>query len=415
MTQTIHRLSALKIANLKQRGMYADGGGLYLQVSENGSRSWIFRFKQNGRSRDMGLGSLTAVILATAREIAADCRRKRSAGLDPIETRKADRLEAQLAAARSVTFDQCRDAFIEAHKAGWRNAKHKGQWTNSLATYVTPVLGSMPIQSVDVALVMKVLEPIWSTKPETASRVRGRIERVLDWAKVRSLRQGENPARWRGHLDALLPAHRTVRKVKHHAALPYSEIGTFMAALKTREAVAARALEFTILTAARTGEVLGARREEIDFQAKVWVVPPSRMKSGREHRVPLSRPAISVLKEMHRHQGDLVFPGDRRGKPLSNMAMLMMLRRMDRAELTAHGFRSTFRDWAAECTNFPAEVAEAALAHVVGDKVEAAYRRGDLFEKRRRLMESWATYCYMDSAKSVRAGSIKDAAVSSLS
>jgi integrase len=394
VTQTVHRLSAVKVANLKRRGMYADGGGLYLQVTANGRRSWIFRFKQNGRSRDMGLGSLATISLAEAREMAAECRRLRLTGIDPIESRKTDRLQAQLAAARSMTFDQCRDAFIEAHKSAWRNAKHRAQWANSLATYVGPVFGSMPIQSVDVALVTKVLEPIWSTKPETASRVRGRIERVLDWAKVRGFRQGENPARWRGHLDALLPAHSKVRKVKHHAALPYVQVGAFMAALRTREAVAARALEFTILTAARTGEVLGARWDEIDFQTKVWVVPASRMKSGREHRVPLSRPAISVLKEMQaRHSDDLVFPGDRRRKPLSNMAMLMMLRRMDRADLTAHGFRSTFRDWSAECTNFPAEVAEAALAHVVGDKVEAAYRRGDPFQKRQRLMDAWAVYC----------------------
>jgi hypothetical protein len=272
VTQTVHRLSAVKVANLKRRGMYADGGGLYLQVTANGSRSWIFRFKQNGRSRDMGLGSLATISLAEAREMAAECRRLRLTGIDPIESRKTDRLQAQLAAARSMTFDQCRDAFIEAHKSAWRNAKHRAQWANSLATYVGPVFGSMPIQSVDVALVTKVLEPIWSTKPETASRVRGRIERVLDWAKVRGFRQGENPARWRGHLDALLPAHSKVRKVKHHAALPYVQVGAFMAALRTREAVAARALEFTILTAARTGEVLGARWDEIDFQTKVWVV-----------------------------------------------------------------------------------------------------------------------------------------------
>jgi integrase len=398
MTQRIHRLSAVKIANIKQRGMYADGAGLYLQVSGNGSRSWIFRFKQNGCARDMGLGSLTTVSLATAREMAAECRRKRLAGIDPIEDRQTDRREAQLAAARSMTFDQCRDAFIEAHRAGWRNAKHRGQWTASLATYVTPVLGSLPIQSVDVGLVMKALEPIWSTKPETAARVRGRIERILDWSKVRGFRQGENPARWRGHLDVLLPARSKVRQVEHHAALPYSEIGTFMAALKTREAVAARALEFTISTAGRTGEVLGARWEEIDFQAKVWTVPASRMKGGREHRVPLSRAAVALLKNMQTvHPNDLVFPGDRRGKPLSNMSMLMTLRRMGRNDLTAHGFRSTFRDWAAECTNFPREVAEAALAHVVGDKVEAAYRRGDLFEKRRRLMEAWARHCVSDA------------------
>ena len=398
MTQKIHQLSAVKIANVKQRGLYADGGGLYLQVSRNGSRSWIYRFKQNGRARDMGLGSLTTVSLATAREMAAECRRKRLAGIDPIEHRQTDRREAQLAAARSMTFDQCRDAFIEAHRAGWQNAKHRGQWTASLGSYVTPVFGPLPIQSVDVGLVMKALEPIWSTKPETAARVRGRIERILDWSKVRGFRQGENPARWRGHLDVLLPARSKVRQVEHHAALPYSEIGTFMAALRTREGVAARALEIAILTAARTGEVLGARWDEVGLEAKVWTVPASRMKGGREHRVPLSRAAVALLKNMQTvGPNDLVFPGDRRGKPLSNMSMLMTLRRMGRSDLTAHGFRSTFRDWAAECTNFPREVAEAALAHVVGDKVEAAYRRGDLFEKRRRLMEAWARHCVSDA------------------
>jgi integrase len=400
MTKKINRLSAVKVAGTKTRGMYADGGGLYLQVSGNGSRSWIFRFKANGRTRDMGLGSLATVSLAKAREVAAECRQLRLEGIDPIEARRAELVEAQLASARSMTFDQCRDAFIDAHKSAWRNAKHKAQWTNSLATYVSPVFGSLPIQAVDVALVMKVLEPIWASKPETASRVRGRVERVLDWAKVRGFRQGENPARWRGHLDALLPARGKVRRVRHHAALPYDEIGTFMAELREREGVAARALEFTILTAARTGEVLGARWEEINFQDKVWVVPPNRMKVAREHRVPLSRAAIAVLKQMQTvRRIELVFPGHRRGKPLSNMSMLMMLRRMGRSDLTAHGFRSTFRDWAAERTNFPREVAEAALAHVVGDKVEAAYRRGDLFEKRRRLMDAWAVHCQRASGE----------------
>jgi integrase len=394
MTKKINRLSAVKVAGTKTRGMYADGGGLYLQVSGNDSRSWIFRFKANGRTRDMGLGSLATVSLAKARELAAGCRQRRLKGIDPIEARRAELVEAQLASARAMTFDQCRDAFIDAHKSAWRNAKHKAQWTSSLATYASPVFGSLPIQSVDVALVMKALEPIWGSKPETASRVRGRVERVLDWAKVRGFRQGENPARWRGYLDALLPARGKVRQVRHHAALPYDEIGAFMAELRKREGIAARALEFTILTAARTGEVLGARWEEMNIQDKVWVVPPSRMKAAREHRVPLSRAAVAVLKQMQglRH-ADLVFPGNRRGKPLSNMSMLMMLRRMGRSDLTAHGFRSTLRDWAAERTNFPREVAEAALAHVVGDKVEAAYRRGDLFEKRRRLMDAWATYC----------------------
>jgi integrase len=394
MTQKIHRLSSVKVANSKRAGMYADGSGLYLQVSDNGSRSWIFRFKANGRTRDMGLGSLATVSLAEARELAAECRRLRLSRMDPIESRKAERVKAQLSAARSMTFDQCRDALIDAHKSAWRNAKHKAQWTSSLETYVTPVFGSLPIQSVDVGLVMKVLEPIWSTKPETASRVRGRIERVLDWAKVRGFRESENPARWRGHLDALLPARRKVRKVRHHPALPYQEIGAFMAGLRVREGVAARALEFTILTAARTNEVLGACWDEIDLQSKVWVVPVDRMKAGREHRVPLSRAGLAVLKQMDTaRQTGFVFPGNRPQRPLSNMSMLMVLRRMDRADLTAHGFRSTFRDWAAERTNFPGEVVEAALAHIVGDRTEAAYRRGDLFEKRRCLMDAWAAYC----------------------
>ena len=394
MMQKIHRLSAIKIASIKTRGMYGDGGGLYLQVGGTGSRSWIFRFKKNGRTRDMGLGSLTTVSLAKARELAAECRRVRLSRNDPIEARKTELVKAQLAAARSMTFDQCRDAFIDAHKSAWRNGKHRAQWTSSLSTYVTPVFGSLPIQSVDVALVTKVIEPIWSTKPETASRVRGRIERVLDWAKVRGFREGENPARWRGHLDALLPARGRVRKVRHHAALPYDQIGTFMAALRGRDGVAARALEFTILTAARTNEVLSARWDEIDLAGKVWTVPADRMKGGRDHRVPLSRPALALLRETSAlRQSDFLFHGDRPLKPLSNMGMLLALRRMGRGDLTAHGFRSTFRDWAAERTNFPREVAEAALAHVVGDKVEAAYRRGDLFEKRRHLMEIWATHC----------------------
>jgi integrase len=295
--------------------------------------------------------------------MAADCRRRRLAGLDPIEMRKSERRETQLAEARSMTFEQCRDTFIQAHKVGWRNAKHRAQWINSLTTYVTPVFGSLPIQSVDVALVMKTLEPIWSTKPETAGRVRGRIERILDWAKVRGFRAGENPARWRGHLDVLLPARNKIRQVGHHAALPYSEIGGFMGALRKRQGTAARALEFAILTAARTSEVLGAGWEEINLQGRVWTVPPYRIKAGREHRVPLSREVVALLKQLRGSMEGLVFPGKRRGKPLSNMAMLMVLRRMGRTDLTAHGFRSTFRDWAAECTNFPREVAEAALAH----------------------------------------------------
>lgn len=399
MSKMVNRLTAVKVATIKTSGMYADGGGLYLQVTASGSRSWVFRFKVNGRSRDMGLGPLNTVSLAEAREVAAACRRQRLQGIDPIDGRKAARTEAQLDAARSLTFDDCRDKFIASHKTAWANDKHQKQWESTLKTYVTPVFGSQPVQNIDVALVTRVLEPIWTRKPETASRVRGRIERILDWAKARGFRQGENPARWRGYLDALLPARGKVRRVEHHAALPYGEIGGFLVKLQEREALAARALEFTVFTAARTGEVLGARWDEINFGENVWIVPASRMKAGQEHRVPLSTPAVAVLTRLNAvRQSDFLFPGQRRDKPLSNTSMLMMLRRMGRGDLTVHGFRSTFRDWAAERTNFPSEVAEAALAHTIGNKVEAAYRRGDLFEKRRSLMDAWATYCQTEKS-----------------
>ena len=325
--------------------------------------------------------------------MAAECRRQRLQGIDPIEARKSGRVQAQLDAARSLTFDDCRDKFIASHRAAWANDKHLKQWGNTLKTYVTPVFGALPVQNVDVALVLKALEPIWMTKPETASRVRGRVERILDWAKARGFRQGENPARWRGHLD-ILPAPRAkIWRVRHHAALPYGELPGFLAKIRERDAMAARALEFAVLTAARTGEVLGAHWDEIDLENKVWTVPASRMKAGREHRVPLSAAAFAVVKRLKTiRQNDFVFPGERWNKPLSNMSMLMMLRRIGREDLTVHGFRSTFRDWAAEQTNFTREVAEAALAHVVADRTEAAYRRGDLFEKRRNLMAAWAAY-----------------------
>jgi integrase len=268
------------------------------------------------------------------------------------------------------------------------------QWRNTLNSYASPVFGSLPVQAVDVALVMKALEPIWKTKPETASRLRGRIEAVLDWAAVRGYRRGENPARWRGHLDKLLPARAKIQKVEHHPALPYDEIADFIAVLQDQEGIAARALGFLILTATRTGEIIGTRWDEIDFENRIWVIPGARMKAGREHRVPLSGAALATLRQMNEiREGDFVFPGGKKGKPLSNMAMLSVLKRMGRDDLTAHGFRSTFRDWAAECTNFPREVVEMALAHTIENKVEAAYRRGDLFQKRRQLMEAWARFC----------------------
>jgi integrase len=397
MARNIHRLSPAAVKHAKP-GMHCDGGGLYLQAVLGAGgvtrKSWLFRFAENGRERQMGLGSLDNVSLAQARDKAAECRRLRQEGIDPIEARDAQRAAAAAENAKTMTFDQCAAGFIAAHRAGWRNTKHASQWQNTLTTYVSPVFRNLAVRAIDVGLVIKALEPIWSTKPETASRVRGRIEAVLDWAAARGFRDGDNPARWKGRLDKLLPRPSKVRAVEHHAALPYDEISSFMVELREREGVAARAFEFAILTAARTGEVLGAQWSEIDSGAKVWTVPAGRMKSGREHRVPLSGAAVAVLKRMAKaREGDHVFPGDRRAT-LSNMAFLMLLRRMGRGDLTAHGFRSTFRDWAAERTNFPNEVVEMALAHAISDKTEAAYRRGDLFEKRRKLMDAWAAYCH---------------------
>ena len=396
MAQFVGRLTALKVFKVKKPGMYADGAGLYLQVTGDGdahiAKSWIYRFTLRGRAREMGLGSLSIYGLAEARIKAAGCRRLAYEGIDPIEARRSERARAALAAAKALTFKECTEQYIAAHRTGWRNAKHAAQWSTTVKTYAEPVIGSLPVQNIDTPLAMKVLEPLWSKKPETAARLRGRIEAVLDWATVRGYRQGDNPARWRGHLDKLLPAPAMVRKVKHHAALPYDELPEFMAALRTQDGVSARALEFLILTAARTGEVIGARPGEL--KDKVWTVPAGRMKGGAEHRVPLSAPALALVETMKKEQGaEFLFPGSKRDKPLSNMALLALLDRMDRANLTAHGFRSTFRDWAAERTNYPREVVEMALAHAIGNKVEAAYRRGDLFEKRRSLMAEWAKYC----------------------
>jgi integrase len=394
MGKRVSRLTALKVNALKVKGLYPDGGGLNLQVASTGAKSWIFRFKAQGKTRDMGLGSLSTVSLAEARVLAANCRRDRLAGIDPIEARKKQRAKQQMEAAKAIIFDQARDHYIIAHATGWRNAKHRAQWTSTLTTYATPVIGKMPVQDVDTALILKVLEPIWSTKTETASRVRGRIESILDWAKARGLRTGENPARWRGHLQNLLAKRSKVQRIVHHPALSYDQIGKFMKQLKAHNSVSARALEFTILTAARTGEALGATFDEVDVHAGLWTVAPGRMKANRQHRVPLTDRAIAIIKEMaEQRTSAFLFAGQRLGKPLSNMSLLMLLRDMGYGHVTVHGFRSTFRDWAAEKTNFTREVAEAALAHVVGDKVEAAYRRGDLFDKRRQLMNAWAKHC----------------------
>lgn len=378
--------------------MYADGGGLYLQVSKSGSKSWIFRYQLDRRSREMGLGPFPAVSLAEARDRAAGVRKLKVEGEDPIDLRRQAKAAKRAEAARAVTFKAAAERYIAAHKAGWKNPVHAAQWPSTLQTYVYPDFGQVAVGDVDTGMVTRVLEPIWTTKPETATRVRGRIEAVLDWARAHGYRTGENPARWRGHLDKLLPPRSRVRAVKHHAAVPFAEVPAFMAELRGRDGMAAKALEFTILTAARTTEVVGALWEEVDLVAKVWTVPAERMKGKREHRVPLSDRGVELLKEMLTHsRGPAIFPGARKDGHLSNMAMLETLREM-RPGLTVHGFRSTFRDWAAERTSYPRDVAEMALAHTISDKVEAAYRRGDLFEKRRRLMADWARYCRQPAA-----------------
>ncbi len=396
MARATQRLTALKVKRAKKPGLYADGGGLYLRVTPEGARNWVLRFMLNRRPRWMGLGPLALYGLAEARARALDARRKRHEGIDPIEARRAERARQRLDAAKAITFKQCAELYIAAHRAGWRNDKHAAQWGATLSTYAYPVIGALAVQAVDTGLVLKVIEPIWTTKPETATRLRGRIESILDYAKVRGYREGENPARWRGHLAKLLPARSKVRQVEHHAALSYAVLPEFLTSLREQEGIAARALEFGILTAARTGEVLGARWDEVDRSDKVWTVPAGRMKAHRDHRVPLSTRAVAIVSGMQavRRSGDpFIFPGGKAGRPLSNMAFLMLLRRMARADLTAHGFRATFKTWATERSNFQREVVEAALAHVIGNKVEAAYQRGDLFEKRRRLMQQWATYC----------------------
>jgi integrase len=402
MARAINRLTNVAVKNATKPGMYADGAGLYLRVGPTGGKGWIFRYKRGGRLHDIGLGPVYTVSLASARQRAQKCREQRLDGVDPLTAKKEAKIAAKLEAAKAMTFRACAAAYISAHQDSWRHPKHRTQWSSSIATYVLPVIGELPVQSVDVGFVMKVIEPIWLKKPETASRVRGRIERILDWATARGYRQGENPARWRGHLEALLPppakAKRAARqqqgRKEHHAALPYGDLPGFMAVLRQQVGVGGMALEFTILTAARTGEVIGARWNEIDQANRLWTIPGERMKAGKEHRVPLSDAAMAIVETMAAsRRGDLVFPGRAAGKSLSDATLARVLEGLGRDDLTVHGFRSTFSDWCAEKTNFGPEVREMALAHAVGDKVEAAYRRGDLFDKRRQLAAAWASFC----------------------
>jgi integrase len=385
-----------QVEAIRAPGRWRVSKNLYLQVEASPAvgvtKSWLFRYMRYGRPRWHGLGSVELVSLAEAREAALACRKMLREGLDPIEAKQAERLQAKIASASAMTFKACAERYIASHRAGWRNGKHAGQWEATLATYAYPTFGGLPVAAVDTALVMKTLEPIWIVKPETASRVRGRIEAVLDWATVRQFRTGPNPARWRSHLDKLLPARAKVRAVEHHAALSYADLPGFMAELRDQHGTAARCLEFVILTLARTGEAIGSKWSEFDFAAKLWRVPAERMKAGKEHVVPLSDRAIEILTKLPR-TGDFVFEGARAGRPLSNTAMLMLLRRMGRSDLTVHGFRSSFRDWAGETTAHPREVIEHALAHRLKDKAEAAYARGDLLAKRTRMMRDWSRYC----------------------
>ena len=403
-TRRIHALTATGISKVRKSGYYSDGGGLYLQVAPGGAKTWIFRYTRNtadGKTArpEMGLGGIHALTLAQARVKAATYRNQVLSGTDPIAARNEGELAVRLKQARTITFSESAKRYIETQKAAWKNAKHADQWRNTITTYCEPVFGHLAVADVSTDLVLRVLEPMWTTKSETASRLRGRIESLLDWAKSKGYRTGDNPAAWKGHLDTILPAPSKVKPVKHFAALPFSEMSDFMQTLRGRDGIAARALEFCILTAVRSGELRGAVWEEIDLDGKTWTIPAARMKMKREHRVPLSNAAIAVLKGMEKMKhGAYVFPSSRPNKPLSDMTLTAVLRRMDRDDITVHGFRSTFRDWAAERTNFAREVAEMALAHSIGDAVEAAYRRGDLFEKRRDLMQTWATYCGKKSA-----------------
>jgi integrase len=393
MARKLQRLSAVTVSRLRP-GMHPDGNGLYLQVTDGGVKSWVYRYVLGGaRERAMGLGPLHTISLAEARQKAAAARELKMDGIDPLEAKRSARMAAKLEKAKAITFAACAEQYIAAHKAAWHNPRHAAQWPATIGAFVNPIFGDLPAQAVDTNLVMQVLQPFWNTKTETASRVRGRIEAILDWAKARGYRQGENPARWKGHLENLLPRRLDVRRVKHHATLPYREIAGFMVELGKHESVSARALEFAILTVARAGEVVGSKWSEINEKDRIWIIPADRMKAGKEHRVPLSERALAIIEEMRGlPPSDFVFPSRVGGKPLGVRALLALLEGIDRS-LTVHGFRSTFRDWVAEETTVPAELAEMALAHTVGGIVERAYRRGDQFEKRRALAESWARYC----------------------
>ncbi len=394
MPKKARELSAMEVKRITRKGLHAVGGvaGLLLQVSPSGTRSWILRVLIGSKRRDIGLGGYPDVSLAHARDNAREVREKIKQGIDPIEEKQANKIRLITEQAALISFDEAARRCLANKSLEFRNKKHAAQWGKTLETYASPVIGSLPVSKIELTHIIKILEPIWLEKTETAKRVRGRIENVLDWAAVSGYRTGENPARWKGHLDNIFPKPSKVAKVVHHKALPREELGTFMQNLKRREGIAARALEFLILTATRSGEVRHAVWSEIDLSARLWVIPAERMKAGKEHRVPLSNEAIKLLKNLPTIEGEEhLFPAPR-GGALSDTALSAVVKRM-KVQAVPHGFRSTFRDWCAEETNFPHNVAEMTLAHTIGNKVEAAYRRGDLLAKRTLLMEQWAKFC----------------------
>ena len=402
MARQQQRLSALQVSKLTKPGLYGDGGGLTLQITATGAKSWLLRYMIAGKPFGMGLGPTHTVSLAEARQKARDARLLLLEGINPLAAKKQNQIAAALADANMMSFDQCAKLYIQAHKPAWRNAKHCDQWTNTLNTYASPVFGNLPVAEIDTGLIVKCLAPIWETKAETASRLRGRIESVLGWATTSGYRTGENPARWKGHLENLLANTSRIGRIKNHPSLPWQQVGAFMLAIRAREGLAARALEFAILTACRSGEARGARWSEFDLRDKTWTIPAERMKAKREQQIPLSDAALALLNSLPKDT-DFVFSGTK-GQALTDMSLTSVIRRMNGNgkpiwvdsngdAVTVHGFRSSFRMWAAEATNYPREVAEHALAHQLPDAVERAYQRGSQFAKRTALMTEWAVYC----------------------